>query len=205
VPGDRTLRRSRRVLAVTVALGVVVLTVVAVGVGTGGGGSRGGGSGSGGSGSGGRGPGAATAAPGATDPGATGPGTTGPGTTGPGTTGPGTGAPTPAEVAAARACQAFSVYLEDASAGRVPAAVGTAVVRTASVLLRGARQDQAAGRPLPPWAPLGVAILAAAQDVVAHDEKALRTDGAEAGASCRSLPAAAARAGGFERSEAVPG
>jgi hypothetical protein len=108
--------------------------------------------------------------------------------------------PTPADVAAARACQAFAVYLESAETGTIPKAVGARLVKTAGVLLRGARKDQAAGQPLPKWAGLGSELLAAAADVVNHKAKALATDGADADRSCATIPDAAARAGGYRRS-----
>jgi hypothetical protein len=108
--------------------------------------------------------------------------------------------PSSADIAAARACEVFTLYLSDADRGSVPKAVGTALVQSASALLSGAQTDQAAGRSLPKWSSLGSELIAAAQDVVGHDGTALRSDGAAAAAECRSVPAAAARAGGFVRS-----
>jgi hypothetical protein len=105
----------------------------------------------------------------------------------------------PADVAAARACQAFSLYLASAETGTIPKAVGTQLVRKAGVLLRGARRDRSAGKPLPKWAALGSELLAAAADVVNHKAKALATDGADADRSCATIPDAAARAGGYRR------
>jgi hypothetical protein len=104
-----------------------------------------------------------------------------------------------ADVSAARACQAFSTYLADASAGTVPQAAGQALVTGAEALLAGAKQDQAAGRPLPKWATLGANLISAADDVVHHDSASLQTDGAAAAQECQTVPAAAARAGGFVR------
>lgn len=108
-------------------------------------------------------------------------------------------APAPADVAAARACQAFAVYLADARAGEVPAATGRTLVAAAAVLLQGAQEDQKAGRAPPRWAALGADLLAAADDVVSHRSEALSSDGAAAGASCQTIPATAAKAGGFVR------
>jgi hypothetical protein len=107
--------------------------------------------------------------------------------------------PRPVDVAAARACEAFAGYLADAQKGSIPATAGRTLIEDASVLLQGAQSDQAAGRALPPWAALGADLLAAAEDVVSHTSSALTTDGAAAGAQCRTVPAAAARAGGFQR------
>jgi hypothetical protein len=104
-------------------------------------------------------------------------------------------------VAAARACQAFAVYLADAQKGSIPAAVGRRLIEDAGVLLQGAQQDKAKGRALPPWSALGADLLAAADDVVSHNSSALSTDGAAAAAQCRRVPAAAARAGGFKRTD----
>jgi hypothetical protein len=108
--------------------------------------------------------------------------------------------PSAADVAAARACQAFAVYLEDAEKGQVPAADGRALVGDAAALLSGAARDEKAGRALPKWAALGSDLLAAAQDVVTHKEASFRTDGAVAASQCRLVPASAAKAGGFQRS-----
>jgi hypothetical protein len=108
-------------------------------------------------------------------------------------------APSAADVAAARACQAFVVYLEDAQNGRVPAAVGRTLIADAGVLLQGANQDRAAGRALPKWSALASHLIAAADDVVAHRTAALQTDGGAVGTQCQAIPAAAARAGGFSR------
>jgi hypothetical protein len=121
-------------------------------------------------------------------------------TTAPATTPPTAAAsPSAADVAAARACQAFAVYLEDATRGNVPAAAGRRLIEDAAALLQGSSKDQTAHRALPKWAPLGSDLLASADDVVTHKSAALRTDGAAAGAQCRKVPASAARAGGFQR------
>jgi hypothetical protein len=109
------------------------------------------------------------------------------------------GPPTAADIAAARACQAFVVYLEDAQTGRVPAAAGRTLIADVAVLLKGAKKGQSSTKALPPWAALASDLLAAANDVVSHKSAALKTDGASAGAQCQSIPAAAAQAGGFER------
>jgi hypothetical protein len=130
------------------------------------------------------------------------PATTAPASATPAATGPTptvASPPKPTDVAAARACQAFSVYLADAQKGTIPKAVGAKLVNTSGALLRGARAAEAAGRPLPKWAELGSALLAAAADVVNHDAKALATDGANADASCQRVPAGAATAGGYHR------
>jgi hypothetical protein len=112
---------------------------------------------------------------------------------------PTTVAPAPADVAAARACAAFTVYLEDATHGRVPGSVGRALIEDAAVLLRGAETDKAAGRALPRWSTLGSDLLSAAEDVVDHKKTALESDGPAAAAQCRLVPAAAAAAGGYRR------
>ncbi len=106
-------------------------------------------------------------------------------------------APATADVDAARACQAFNVFLADAGAGSVPKADGEALVDSAGKLLAGAGADQAAGRPLPRWAQLGADLVSATNDVVHGDSSSLKTDGAAAAAGCQQVPAAAARAGGF--------
>ena len=108
-------------------------------------------------------------------------------------------APTAADVAAARACQAFTVYLADAGTGTVPKADGEALVNDADALLTGAAKDQAANLPLPKWAHLGANLLSSAEDVVKHDSTSLQTDGALAAQECQTVPAAAARAGGYVR------
>jgi hypothetical protein len=168
----------RRVVAAVVSLAVIVSAVV-IGLVSAGGSSAG--------------PSVAATAP---DGGAPTTVLTPPGSTAP-TTAP--AAPTAADIAAARACQAFVVYLEDAQSGRVPAAAGRTLIADVAVLLKGAKKGQSATKALPPWATLASDILAAANDVVSHKSAALKTDGASAGAQCRSIPAAAAQAGGFER------
>jgi hypothetical protein len=110
--------------------------------------------------------------------------------------------PSAADIAAARACEAFVVYLADAQSGEVPAAAGRDLIEDAAVLLRGANADKAAERALPRWSGLGADLLDAAEDVVEHNSEALETDGAAAGAQCRTVSASAARAGGFSRSAA---
>ena len=107
--------------------------------------------------------------------------------------------PTAAGVAAARACEAFEVYVEAASKGTIPKAVGTRLADAAGALLKGARADQSAGRALPKWAPLGSDRLAAADDIVDGKATALKTDGTAADTACATLSAAAARAGGYKR------
>jgi hypothetical protein len=111
------------------------------------------------------------------------------------------GPPRAADVAAARACEAFEVYLQDAKAGHIPAAAGRRLVTTTGVLLRGTRADQKAGRTLPEWAELASNILASANDIVGHNDKALATAGAAADRSCQEIPAAAAAAGGYARAK----
>jgi hypothetical protein len=105
-----------------------------------------------------------------------------------------------ADVAAARACQAFQVYVADAETGTIPKAVGSRLVTDAGILLKGAKADHAAGRALPKWAALGSELLAAAADVLADKISALKADGADAQGNCALVPAAAARAGGYTRS-----
>jgi hypothetical protein len=163
-----------------VAALAVVVSIVAIGLS--GGGSSGGGSGS------------SVSAPGSvSDPGSV---------TDPASVAPSTAADPAsktADVAAARACEAFVVYLGAAQKGSIPAAVGRTLIGDAGVLLQGARQDKAANRALPAWSALAADLLAAAEDVVSHKSAALATDGAAAGALCRTVPAAAASAGGFQR------
>jgi hypothetical protein len=110
------------------------------------------------------------------------------------------GPPAAADVAAARACQAFTVYLSDASAGVVPRVAGESLVDDADALLAGASGNGAATKPLPKWSQLGANLLSAAKDVVDHDSSALATDGAAAAQECQTVPAAAAVAGGYVRS-----
>lgn len=112
---------------------------------------------------------------------------------------PATATAMPADVSAARACQAFSTYLADASAGVVPRAAGQALVSDAEVLLAGAKQAQSSGRPLPKWAGLGANLLSAASDIVHRDSASLQTDGAAAAEECQTVPAVAAKAGGYLR------
>jgi hypothetical protein len=108
--------------------------------------------------------------------------------------------PAAEDVAAARACAAFSVYLADAGQGRVPQAAGEALVSDADALLDGAQADQAAGKPLPKWASLGEELINAADDVVKGDSAALKTDGTTAAEACQSVPANARAPGGYEPS-----
>jgi hypothetical protein len=123
------------------------------------------------------------------------PATTAPGepATGPTTT----AAPAAVDVAAARACQAWDVYLTAALTGEVSAAQGQRLLTATEVLIAGASQDQAAGRPLPKWEELGGDIINAADDVVNGDAEALGSDGAAVAAQCKTIPAAADAAGGF--------
>lgn len=122
--------------------------------------------------------------------------TTPPVATAPVTTAP-DGPPTPTDIAAARACAAFSTYLDDASQGKVPAAAGQALTNDAYQLVTGASQAQTAGKPLPKWTNLGEYLLAAADDVVNRDTTALSTDGAAAAQACQSIPGPARAAGGY--------
>ena len=108
-----------------------------------------------------------------------------------------TAAPDPADVAAARACQAWDVYLSAALTGEVSPAQGESLLSAAEVLIAGAQQDQAAGRPLPKWAALGGDIINGADDVVNGDAETLQADGAKVAADCKTVPSAADVAGGF--------
>ncbi len=107
------------------------------------------------------------------------------------------GAPDPADVAAARACQAWDTYLGAALSGKVTAAQGQSLLAAAEVLIAGAPGDQEAGRPLPKWEVLGGDIINGADDVVNGNVEALQSDGAAVAAQCRTIPAGAAAAGGF--------
>ena len=122
--------------------------------------------------------------------------TTAPVATAPVTTAPG-GPPAPTDIAAARACAAFTTYLDDASQGKVPAAVGQALTNDAYKLIAGAAQAQTAGQPLPKWTNLGEYLLAAADDVVNRDTSARSTDGAAAAKACQTIPGPARGAGGY--------
>jgi len=104
---------------------------------------------------------------------------------------------TPADVAAARACAAFTTYLADAGQGRIPQSVGKALTADADQLLAGASQDQAAGKPLPQWTTLGEYLIAAADDVLNHNSSALSKDGTAAAQACQTIPEAARAAGGY--------
>ena len=108
-----------------------------------------------------------------------------------------TAAPDPADVAAARACQAWDVYLGAALTGEVSSAQGESLLSAAEVLISGAKQDQAAGRALPKWATLGGDIINGADDVVNGDAETLQSDGASVAADCKTVPTAADVAGGF--------
>ena len=103
----------------------------------------------------------------------------------------------PDDVAAARACEDFSVYLADASKGQVPSAAGRQLADDAAALLGGASAAQAAGTPLPRWAPLGQDLIDAATDVVDGNAAALKKDGTAAAQACQTVPAGARTAGGF--------
>ena len=118
---------------------------------------------------------------------------------GPGTSGR-TGqaaAPAAVDVSAARACAAFTTYLDDASNGEVPQSAGQALARAAGQLLAGAPAAQQAGRALPKWTALGEQLVAAGDDIVNRDNAALQKDGPAAAQTCHTIPAAARQAGGY--------
>ncbi len=79
----------------------------------------------------------------------------------------------------------------------MPRAAGQAVTDAESQLLAGASQDQAAGKPLPKWANLGEALVAATDDIVNRDSSALSKDGPAAAQACQTIPEAARVAGGY--------
>jgi hypothetical protein len=108
-----------------------------------------------------------------------------------------TAPPLAADVTAAKACEAFNVYLADAAKGGVSEADGQALINAAGTLLDGAQADQAAGRPLPKWAGLGEDLVNAAQDIVNSDTTAFKTDGPEAAEACQTIPVSARLAGGY--------
>ncbi len=185
-----TLRRRGRSTVVIVAVVIVAASVVVGIVASGGLGARSPAAGAGDA-AGGRSEPATAVAPVATTPGAGSPAVTTPAA---GSSGAGS-----SDIAAARACQAFAVYLADARRGAIPRADGAKLVASAGTLLQGSRAARAAGDSLPKWAALGSELLSAADDVVGHNYKALATDGAAADRSCARVPAAAARAGGYRR------
>jgi hypothetical protein len=111
----------------------------------------------------------------------------------------------PADVAAARACQAWDAYLNAAAlTGTVSPAQGQSLLTSAEALIAGSAQAQAAGRPLPKWEALGVDLIAGADDVVHGNVTALKRDGTAVAAQCKTVPAAAAAAGGFVPTSSIP-
>jgi hypothetical protein len=114
-------------------------------------------------------------------------------------TAPAASAPDPEDVAAARACAAFSTYLADASRGTVPRAVGENLTNAAYALVAGATaKDQGSSAASGRWTTLGEDLVAAADDVVQRDSGALSKDGTAAAEACQTIPAAARAAGGYE-------
>jgi hypothetical protein len=115
------------------------------------------------------------------------------------TTAPVASAPDPEDVAAARACAAFSTYLADASRGTVPRAVGENLTNAAYALVAGAATKvQGASAASGRWTTLGEDLVAAADDVVQRNSGALSKDGTAAAEACQTIPAAARAAGGYE-------
>lgn len=100
-------------------------------------------------------------------------------------------------MSAARACAAFTTYLNDASKGEVPRADGQALAQAAGQLIAAAPAAQKAGKPLPKWTTLGEQLVAAGEDIVKRDSAALQKDGTAAVQICHTIPAAAAQAGGY--------
>ncbi len=100
----------------------------------------------------------------------------------------GTPAADPVDVQAARACQMFSLLLNQKA---TPAQLGNA----AAPLVAGAAEAQAAGRPGPKWATLGNDLIAVGGEANTQDP-AFSSDRSKASDECATIPPAAKRAGG---------
>jgi hypothetical protein len=103
---------------------------------------------------------------------------------------PTTVGPDPADVAAARACHLFDVYLNDAKNRRYNRNDSDAFDRARKKLDSSPGPD---GR----WSQLADDLTTFVNDASANDLGATRTDGRQAGLECAKIPQAARVAGGF--------
>lgn len=107
------------------------------------------------------------------------------------------GKPNPQDVAAARACEAFSNYVDAVGNHQSSSTLRQAALDKATVLTNGSADAQQQGRPLPKWAGLGADLVELIGDVNTQDTTAEQADAPKVANACGKIPSAAKRAGGY--------